>query len=227
MEVYNNIDDNLPLEELEETNKIIVIIGSSGSGKTTLANKLNKTLNIPKLITTTTRPMRKDENHGVDYYFVGENTFNEMSDNNTFLEENVYSGYRYGLTNNEINKHENDLCYVISDVNGARSIANTYPDRVMIFWMRSKPTTLIKRLFTRGEKISIIFKRLINGLKKREFISPVKMFTDVTFTELSASKPIVDNFAIIYYRLLVEEYNSNSIYLKKLEMQQKNRKGEF
>lgn len=226
MEVCNNVNDNLPLEELEETNKIIVIIGASGSGKTTLANKIEKKLNVPKLITTTTRPIRKDENHGKDYYFVGETTFNEMSTKGVFLEENVYSGYRYGLTNSEIDKHKNNLCYVISDVNGARAISDAYPDRVMIFWMRSKPLTLIKRLFKRGDSLGVIFKRLFNGLKKREFVSPIKMFTDVSFTELSASKPIIDNFAIIYYRLLIEEYTYNSVYLKKLELEQQNRKGE-
>ena len=51
MGVSNNTDDNLTLKKLENTNKIVVIVGASGSGKSTLAEKLSKVLDIKKLIT--------------------------------------------------------------------------------------------------------------------------------------------------------------------------------
>ena len=227
MGVSNNTDDNLTLKKLENTNKIVVIVGASGSGKSTLAEKLSKVLDIKKLITTTTRPMRKYESHEEDYYFISENKFKEMSNSKLFLEQNIYSGYEYGLTRDEINKNKNNICYVITDVSGARVLADEHPDRVMIFWMKSSPSLLIKRLFHRGDNVRTIICRLINAFTKREFTSPMKMFTDVSFTELSSSKPTIDNFGIIYYRLLIEEFNYNSVYFKKLKLEQQNRKEEF
>ena len=50
--------------------KIITLTGCSASGKDTLLNMIiryNK--NILPIISTTTRPMRKGEKEGVNYYF--------------------------------------------------------------------------------------------------------------------------------------------------------------
>ena len=212
-----NINNGIPLESLEMTNKIIVIVGSSGSGKTTLANRLVRNLNIKQLVTTTTRPIRKRENHGKDYYFVSGIKFDEMVRNHEFLETTTYSGHHYGLTFAEVDKHKADLCCVITDINGARSIADYYPDRTMIVWIKSTPWLLYNRLKWRGERFPTIVKRLINAFKKHEFFSPIKDFKDVSFTELDGSDSIGNNFGIIYYKLLSAEYSHNSTYLQKLE----------
>lgn len=212
-----NINNGIPLENLEMTNKIIVIVGSSGSGKTTLANRLVHNLNVKQLVTTTTRPIRRNEDHGKDYYFVSGIKFDEMVKNNEFLETTTYSGYQYGLTFAEVDKRQTELCCVVTDIDGARSIADSYPDRTMIFWIKSTPRLLYNRLKWRGEKITTIIKRLFNALKKREFFSPIKDFKDVSFTELDGSDSLENNFGIIYYKLLSAEYSHNTTYLQKLQ----------
>lgn len=210
----------LPLDDFKLTNKIIVLVGSSGSGKTTLAQVLNERLKIKQLVTTTTRPMRKDENHGVDYYFVGNSKFSEMFYNDEFIETNQYSGYLYGLSHKEIRKNRDKLCLLITDVNGARAIADAYPERVMVFWLRSTPTLMINRLINRGENITTVISRLINALRDKEFRSPYRKFNDVAFTELLADSTIDNNFGIIYYKLLISEYSRNETYLRYLESEQ-------
>jgi guanylate kinase len=49
---------------------IIAIAGASGSGKTTLSKYLQRTYGIPAIVSTTTRPRRKGEVEGEDYFFV-------------------------------------------------------------------------------------------------------------------------------------------------------------
>lgn len=49
---------------------IIAIVGASGSGKTHLSKFLQRELNIPAIVSTTTRPRREGETEGEDYYFV-------------------------------------------------------------------------------------------------------------------------------------------------------------
>ena len=51
---------------------IICIVGPSGSGKTTMARFLEKALDIPMLVSYTTRPKRPNEIDGVDHRFVTE-----------------------------------------------------------------------------------------------------------------------------------------------------------
>lgn len=207
----------LPIKDFELTNKIIVLVGSSGSGKTTLAQILSERLRIKKLVTTTTRPMRKEEDHGKDYYFISSQKFSKMFYDDEFIETNHYAGNLYGLTHEEVRKNKNRLCLLITDVSGARAIADAYPERVMIFWLRSTPSLMIKRLYNRNETIPTIIARLINAFKDREFISPYRMFNDVGFTELMADTTIDNNFGIIYYKLLISEYGRNETYLRYLE----------
>ena len=207
----------MPLENLELTNKIIVLVGSSGSGKTTLAKKLSNDLKISQLITTTTRDIRDGESDEVDYHFVDVEKFRLMNELNCFLETTLYSGHQYGLTYDEVIKYDNQLCYVITDTNGARAIADAFPERVMIFWLRSNPTLLVKRLSDRGDSIKSVMERLYSAMKNKEFKSPYKEFVDVSFTELRADTNINNNFGIIYYKLLTAEYSNNASYLHKLE----------
>lgn len=49
---------------------IIAISGPSGAGKTSLAKLLQNQLDIPIIVSSTTRPRREDEIPGQDYFFV-------------------------------------------------------------------------------------------------------------------------------------------------------------
>lgn len=49
---------------------IIAIVGASGSGKTSLTHYLKEALDIPDIVSYTTRPMRDGERNGIDHWFV-------------------------------------------------------------------------------------------------------------------------------------------------------------
>ena len=86
---------------MEETNKnknvLIIIAGGSGTGKTTVENLLAQDPNIIKLVSTTTRPQRKGEVNGKDYYFIDKEEFETELKKGRFLEHVVYDRNFYGI----------------------------------------------------------------------------------------------------------------------------------
>lgn len=207
----------LIFDNLENMDNILIFVGASGSGKSTLVEHIRKNLGIPQLVTTTTRHKRRNEKEGEDYHFIESEEFNRLADNESFLETTSYSGNLYGLTKEEIDKNSNNVSTVITDINGARALANLYPDRVMVFWMKSTPLNLIRRLRKRGESWFTIIARLFNAYHSDEFTVPSSKFVDVAFTVIHSEDDIVNNFGIVYYKLLIDEFKKNTDYLQKLE----------
>ena len=87
----------------DDIKKIYCIQGLTSSGKTTITERVSKELNIPVLISHTTRPMREGiEENGKTYHFVDNNFFNE----NEFLEQRLYHTeygvWKYGLHISEL-----------------------------------------------------------------------------------------------------------------------------
>ena len=212
-----NTNGELIFDNLENMDNILIFVGASGSGKSTLVEHIRKVLGIPQLVTTTTRNKRCGEEEEKDYYFIDSEKFNNLVDNESFLETTSYSGNLYGLTKEEIDKNSNNVSTVITDINGARTLANLYPDRAMVFWMKSTPLNLVKRLRKRGASWFTIIARLFNAYRSNEFTVPSSQFVDVTFTVIHSEDDIVNNFGIVYYKLLTEELKKNKDYLQKLE----------
>lgn len=73
------------------------LIGPPAAGKSAIARELGK-YGVPKIISHTTRPPRPGEKNGVDYHFVGKDTFA----NTELIEKITYSGQFYGLSKNEV-----------------------------------------------------------------------------------------------------------------------------
>ena len=68
-------------------NKIIIISSPSGAGKTTICKYLLKKIdNIELSISYTTRPKRKNEENGKDYFFISRENFITLTKKNFFVE---------------------------------------------------------------------------------------------------------------------------------------------
>lgn len=74
-------------------NKRIVLVGPGGSGKNHMAEILEKRGYV-RCVTTTSRPPRPNEKHGVDYYFESEDFF--LSNKDKFYEIDQFNGWFYG-----------------------------------------------------------------------------------------------------------------------------------
>lgn len=97
-------------------NKIVLVHAPSGTGKGTLINMLLKDFSEIKLSASyTTRKMRKGEADGREYHFVSKQEFENMIENNKFIEYNEYVGNYYGTAKKEVEeklKTHHVLCEV-------------------------------------------------------------------------------------------------------------------
>jgi guanylate kinase len=135
--------------------KLILFCGPSGSGKTTIVQHLLKTFNVLAFsISATTRPMRTNEKHAVDYYFLSIEDFKMHIDKHHFIEwEEVYEGRYYGTLKSEIERiwQLNKVVAFDVDVEGGLNIKNQFGDRLLaVFVMPPSLEELHSRLKARA-----------------------------------------------------------------------------
>lgn len=82
---------------------IVTITGPSCSGKSTLEAELVK-VGFAKAVSSTTRPMRRDEENGKNYYFLKEIEFNADVEAGRFVEHVEFNGNRYGISAGEVER---------------------------------------------------------------------------------------------------------------------------
>lgn len=73
--------------------KIFIVMGKSASGKDTIFKKLKsiKSLQLASVVPYTTRPIRKGEVDGVEYFFVSKNKLNELIEAKKVIEHRAYN----------------------------------------------------------------------------------------------------------------------------------------
>jgi|TARA_B100001093_G_scaffold309704_1_gene295485 guanylate kinase len=144
-----------------ENDGIMVILSSpSGAGKTTLVNLLSKEDNFEISVSHTTRQPRPNETPNKDYYFVNDEEFKRLINNQEFLEyAKVFENY-YGTTRtpviNKLNKKKNVLFDI--DWQGADQIKNKRLDYKLITFFILPPSKeiLFERLSNRDMKDKLI-----------------------------------------------------------------------
>jgi guanylate kinase len=140
---------------MKETSKLIIITAPSGAGKTSITRYLLK--KFPQLafsVSVTTRPPRKEEQNGVDYYFLDMDTFREKIQQQEFLEwEMVYEGKYYGTLKSELDRiWENQQTPVLDiDVKGAIHVQQQFGDNCLSIFIEPPSIDILKkRLESRG-----------------------------------------------------------------------------
>lgn len=160
---------------MTSTNKarLFVISGPSGSGKSSLISDVLKDLNdFEKSVSATTRPVRKGEIQGKQYYFMAEEEFRDLIEKGNFLEWAEYSGYYYGTPKGAVFKKLAGGINVILEieVNGAMQIKEKTNDAFYIFILTNTIEELRKRLIKRGtDECEEIEKRLKIASKELEY----------------------------------------------------------
>lgn len=146
---------------------VMVISAPSGAGKSTICRELiSRHDDIVFSVSTTTRPPRHEEKEGKDYYFVDNETFENMVAEGEFLEWANVHGECYGTSRqNVLEQLEQDRDVVLDiDVQGARQIRELLPTAVLIFIVPPSMVELERRLTSRDtETEKQIKKRLTNA----------------------------------------------------------------
>ncbi|MGD8886497.1 MAG: guanylate kinase [Gammaproteobacteria bacterium] len=140
--------------DVTTTSSLYVIAAPSGAGKTSLVKALlEMTPDITVSVSHTTRQARPGEVHGEHYYFVDQQTFEQMRDAGEFLEyAQVFDNY-YGTSRQSVEdtlKRGSDVILEI-DWQGAQQIRRLYPDCCSIFILPPSREALEQRLRSRGQ----------------------------------------------------------------------------
>ncbi|TWT55692.1 Guanylate kinase [Rubinisphaera italica] len=157
---------------------VVVISGPSGSGKTTVVSRLEEEspVKLVKTISATTRPPRKHEVAGQDYYFLKPEEFDQRKQNGEFLEfAEVYrTGYWYGTLKSEVERARNSGGWALLeiDVEGALNVMREYPEALTIFLTTPSETVFEQRLRDRGTEDEVVIqKRLETARNELKFAS--------------------------------------------------------
>ncbi|GKT02710.1 AAA family ATPase [Furfurilactobacillus sp. WILCCON 0119] len=154
--------------------RVFVITGATGTGKTTVSDYLRDYYHMPKVITHTTRPPRKGEINGVDYYFEDNASF----DKNHYLEQVEYAGYRYGSSEEglEAGFEKNPYLTIVLDTKGAVTYAEELGDEVVIIFLTvSQDEELIDRMTRRGDDTVMLQERLDSPEYRRDLTLPAAL----------------------------------------------------
>ncbi len=82
---------------------IFIISGPSGAGEDSIISGLTKDLEIERVITTTTRPMRVGDSQGDPYYFISLEEFKDKIVKGEFVEyAQEYNNNYYGVSSTEL-----------------------------------------------------------------------------------------------------------------------------
>ncbi len=146
---------------------IFVISGPSGVGKSTIIKNLDRKDDLYFSISHTTRPIRSGESEGIDYYYIDKEIFNEMIDQQKFVEYEEYGGFLYGTSKSELTKLSTYSGLVLDlEVKGATNILSEYANSVGIF-IDINNSELEKRLISRGHKDETFIKTRISLADKQ------------------------------------------------------------
>lgn len=134
---------------------LFVVSGPSGAGKGTVLKRLiNELDDLEYSISATTRHSREGEVDGEDYFFLSENEFFNLVDNDRFIEwAKVHNNY-YGTPKDYVLKmieKGKDVILEI-DIQGAKQIRKSYPEAVFVFLAPPSLEELVKRLDQRGSE---------------------------------------------------------------------------
>lgn len=132
---------------------LIVLSGPSGTGKGTVCRDLcRQNPNLYCSVSVTTRSPRPGEREGESYYFLSEERFRELLEQDAFLEWACVYGNYYGTLRQQVEEKLSKGIDVILEIDtqGAKHIRQEAKDAVFIFLLPPSMNELWQRIHGRG-----------------------------------------------------------------------------
>jgi len=183
---------------------LFIISGPAGSGKGTVVNALLRQYPELKLsISATTRAPRVGEVHGVHYFFISKEEFEERIKNGEMLEYNHFkgNGNYYGTPKKEVEEALNKGIDVILeiDVNGATQVKKIAEDAVTIMLTPPNGEVLRARLTGRGTETDEEIQRRLDTARDE-----IALLPDYDYSVVNEDGKI-DECAQLIYAIIVAE----------------------
>jgi guanylate kinase len=132
---------------------LVVLSGPSGVGKSSVIQAALKELPQTWLsVSATTREPRPGEVHGVNYFYVTNEEFDQMISEDNLLEWAEFAGNRYGTPRAPVeDKLAKDIPVLLEiELQGAKQVRKSMPDAVLVFLTPPSWNDLESRLEGRG-----------------------------------------------------------------------------
>ena len=198
---------------LKKRGAMIILSSPSGAGKTTLVKLISKNNNLYTSVSHTTRSPRTSEVDGIDYFFVDKKKFQNLINEDQFLEyANVFNNY-YGTSKKNVINKLNAGQNVIFDIDwqGTEQIINRKLNfkLVTIFILPPSKKVLHKRLSNRDMKDKLIVEQ-----RMKQFDKDILHWKNYDYVVIN------DELEICYKKIIQildsELNNAKSYYDKKL-----------
>lgn len=175
---------------------MIAILGASASGKTSMIDLLLKSdKKYRKIVTYTTRPKRPNEVDGVDYFFVTENAFKELSKRDFFIEQATYNNWHYGTAKKDCT--HSDYTIAILTPAGLRNLRNANIKTTAIYLYVDRASRLCKSI-KRGDNVDEAYRRNLSDVGQFDGVeNEVEYIIDNTSYHLSPMKVLLSLKAIL------------------------------
>jgi guanylate kinase len=187
---------------MEYPGNLFVVAAPSGAGKSSLVKALMELdQRVSPSVSHTTRAPRGQEVHGREYYFVSQETFDQMVTQDAFLEWANVHGNRYGTSKTAIEQRMAQGSDVVLEIDfqGAIQVKRIFPRAVLIFVLPPSWEELRSRLERRNEdSAETIELRLKNAAQEMEH---AREFDFVIINELF-ERALFDLKAIVHAQRL-------------------------
>lgn len=141
-------------KQTTEPSRLVVLAGPTAVGKGTVSTFIRE--NYPDVhlsVSATTRTPRPGELHGVNYFFVTDEEFDELVETNSMIEwATVHNAFRYGTPRGPVEEALAGGRSVLLeiDLQGARQVRQTMPQALLVFLLPPSWDELVRRLVGRG-----------------------------------------------------------------------------
>lgn len=152
-------------------NKLYCLLGKSASGKSTI-EKLLEEKGLKRLVSVTTRNPRENEQNGVDYFYISEQEFEWLKNDNLLLEYSEYRGWHYGISSTQIDMNDDEDYVAVIEPHGYKMIKDKLGDRVIGIYITVQDKERLIRALNRE-----IFPDVDEVI--RRFISDKELFKDI------------------------------------------------
>jgi guanylate kinase len=172
---------------------LIALVGHSASGKSTI-ERLLVDMGYKRIISYTTRPMRKGEVHGEDYIFISDEEFDVLNGQNFFEETARYREWQYGLSLKGIDYINEDWIVVVT-VHGLNELLKVVDSsHLKSIHIKVNERERMLRLINRGDSLDEAMRR-INA--DREDFKDVEEVCDYIVENDKSAEALVEVYNII------------------------------
>jgi guanylate kinase len=182
--------------------KVLIFSAPSGSGKSTVVSHLLRL--HPELefsVSATSRKPRGEEKNGVEYWFLTEEKFRGLIEEDKFVEyEEVYPGRFYGTLKSEVERiwSKGNVIIFDVDVKGGVNLKKYFGDKALSVFIQAPSVEVLReRLISRGtDSMEDIEKRVAKASEELTY-APLfdrVLVNDDLSTALAEAEEMVSGF---------------------------------